>query len=1116
MKLHEYNEMMSYVLRRPMSMGGFIERLNLGQGGTSKILPLLNKEAQKVYGKNWPELDADTRQKISGRVRARIVSEKKKVDPAKNKNILRQKETEKKLKDFAAKFKKENGRPPMITEITEEVGTAYEQIKKYLKKSEYATPQQALKFKKQVEVRDIPDEMTNWFKKNYPGKDWKKDLTINERGIAKEKFKNRNNPLVLSRDEYKKLDDFLQKRKNQGKTLFKGGLEDIAKEAGTDLTPLQTGKYITSRFPGEFVYRGTKIGEVPKIRQRVAELAKTLSDKQIYEKLVEEKLINPSGAAKSADYKSVKNLMKDLQEEGKIKNIIKNPRSQFTPQEEKFRDNLIKEFVNKNPDVDNANAIAKGINAVNPELRISSNFVKNSVDRQNLRDFIQSRHKKIFSDVKALDKIIKSTPELKTTDKISGALKENILAKYAAATGKDTAKAEGELVSRMRKLGHLYAGQEQRYEPELYSKIKPPKNYLNTKFQRNFINLTSQSGAISNISMAKLLGLPKADQTLIQGTANMMSAFDFSVAGDHTDIKSMMKDFPNYKKNFSRIEYIKDNLNEFKRTYDIQINNLRKQAELVSGPAQFNLLEKANKLQDEFNRRTGYRIGSFDINKGRVTINPQTLRLPDIKNPYNETLQQAMENFETTKNPKLGSIAATKPEKFTGLDKRLINASASERAKIFKDVQGTKAAKESLYLKALQKVPKIGKIATAVIGGTAGAAAITTLSQADEPGAETPDDFPTGKVAAGAAAAPLATKKGRSIYGKAAKQIARGVGKTLAVGALPLEAGFVLSDLKSGASTPEALANIFLLGGAVKQKEKKDFISNKYGPEVYAQIQSYKSFGEDGMDMPQELPDQFQAIELEADQFVEDERTRRAEEFARQTEEDRSLSLMPESMTEGLYALGGRVGFAEGPKDPSRRKFIKIMGGLASLPIVGKYFKLAEKAAPVVQQLKNTTTTMPEWFPSFIDKVINRGVGKKIDADLMEYEVKELPGIKVTKSDDGRVFVEGKNDYYKSYEIDYTPPGYEVIDEKTGKAVKRPGDFMAQEEVPVNVDPDGNADFDAEVLEDLDQILGSDTRTMEEFATGKSVKGMKSGEFAVGRAEAQADAAKDFDDFYED
>ena len=50
---------------------------------------------------------------------------------------------------------------------------------------------------------------------------------------------------------------------------------------------------------------------------------------------------------------------------------------------------------------------------------------------------------------------------------------------------------------------------------------------------------------------------------------------------------------------------------------------------------------------------------------------------------------------------------------------------------------------------------------------------------------------------------------------------------------------------------------------------------------------------------------------------------------------------------------GGRMGFAKGPKDPSRRKFIKIMGGLASLPLVGKYFKLAEplsKAAPVATE----------------------------------------------------------------------------------------------------------------------------------------------------------------------
>ena len=209
-----------------------------------------------------------------------------------------------------------------------------------------------------------------------------------------------------------------------------------------------------------------------------------------------------------------------------------------------------------------------------------------------------------------------------------------------------------------------------------------------------------------------------------------------------------------------------------------------------------------------------------------------------------------------------------------------------------------------------------------------------------------------------------------------------------------------------------------------------------------------------------------------------------------------------------------RKQFKEGskPPNPGRRNFMKLMAGLASLPVIGKLFK-GTKVAEKVVQLKNTTTTMPAWFPQFVEKFISKGVGKKIDQDLMEFTNPDLPNIKVTKADDGRVFVEGQNDYSKNYEIDYTPPGYEVVDEKTGKAVKTKGDFMAQEEVPVNVDPDGNADFDAEVLEDVDQLLTSDARAMEEFATGKKIKEMKSGEFKVGRAEALADAARKGEDF---
>ena len=48
--------------------------------------------------------------------------------------------------------------------------------------------------------------------------------------------------------------------------------------------------------------------------------------------------------------------------------------------------------------------------------------------------------------------------------------------------------------------------------------------------------------------------------------------------------------------------------------------------------------------------------------------------------------------------------------------------------------------------------------------------------------------------------------------------------------------------------------------------------------------------------------------------------------------------------------------------------------------------------------------------------------------------------------------------------------------------------------MPVNVDPDGNADFDVDLLDDLDQILGPDTRAMEEFATGKEIKRNEKGE----------------------
>ena len=213
--------------------------------------------------------------------------------------------------------------------------------------------------------------------------------------------------------------------------------------------------------------------------------------------------------------------------------------------------------------------------------------------------------------------------------------------------------------------------------------------------------------------------------------------------------------------------------------------------------------------------------------------------------------------------------------------------------------------------------------------------------------------------------------------------------------------------------------------------------------------------------------------------------------------------------TEGSFAQGGIIGLKEGgPPNPGRRNFMKLMAGVASLPFVGKFFKGA-KVAKTVVPLTNTSTVMPAWFPSLIDKAMDRGIKNKIDADLMEIEVPELPGVKIQRHDDGRVFVEGQNEYGRPYAIEYEPPGYTMVDEATGKSVKTKGDFRAIDSVPEASGPEDVPDFFGRELDEVDDILGSDVRVMEEFATGSKIKNPKRGENIVGQAEVRAENAAD-------
>ena len=74
-------------------------------------------------------------------------------------------------------------------------------------------------------------------------------------------------------------------------------------------------------------------------------------------------------------------------------------------------------------------------------------------------------------------------------------------------------------------------------------------------------------------------------------------------------------------------------------------------------------------------------------------------------------------------------------------------------------------------------------------------------------------------------------------------------------------------------------------------------------------------------------------------------------------------------------ATGGRVGLKDGM---SRRKFMQIMGGLAALPVVGKFFKTGKVAAPVVEKAAEAASGAPSYFFDLVEKIKLFGKRSKV------------------------------------------------------------------------------------------------------------------------------------------
>ena len=197
-------------------------------------------------------------------------------------------------------------------------------------------------------------------------------------------------------------------------------------------------------------------------------------------------------------------------------------------------------------------------------------------------------------------------------------------------------------------------------------------------------------------------------------------------------------------------------------------------------------------------------------------------------------------------------------------------------------------------------------------------------------------------------------------------------------------------------------------------------------------------------------------------------------------------------LIEGM-AQGGRIGFKDGP-NMGRRNFLKIMGGLAAIPIVGKFFKVAKvgKTVTKVPVIKTAEVAgKPEWFDALVNKVILEGddvTAKFATGERQTIHSKDLGDgttVRVTQdTDQGAVRVEydsEQNVFGDTVQMEYKKP---LPDEGDPNPA---AEFSTAESGPVSRQT-GPDDYDIDVdevggssISDLD----SDVSKLKEYATGE-------------------------------
>ena len=216
----------------------------------------------------------------------------------------------------------------------------------------------------------------------------------------------------------------------------------------------------------------------------------------------------------------------------------------------------------------------------------------------------------------------------------------------------------------------------------------------------------------------------------------------------------------------------------------------------------------------------------------------------------------------------------------------------------------------------------------------------------------------------------------------------------------------------------------------------------------------------------------------------------------------------------GLDLLGGELNFGAGEGKQgrgvgfefrkrfdkggmTRRQFMKIMGGIASLPFIGKFFKGAKPAAKVAEVATKTTAAQPpEYFFDLAAKI--KILGKESSTARRERMV-EVNYKNYTLEEDlvtgDMTIVKRKGDPEFGYEEEVMALRKGQADEMT-KGKTPPDEY---EELTVRPDPEGKMkdvedgiepESVKEIMEEVGQGGGNlDQTTLEEIARGRLASG---------------------------